>query len=128
MKEDLGKRPVLVIGGSAQDFLGEYMAGGVVILLGLGNTQHRGNFIGTGMHGGVIYIRGDVDDSQLSKDVGVFELEENDKDILTLYVTEFASYFDLGVNFVDISKEHFLKLLPTTKRPYGQVYAHRSSQ
>jgi glutamate synthase domain-containing protein 3 len=35
MKEYQGKKPVLVIGGTAQDFLGEYMAGGVLILLGL---------------------------------------------------------------------------------------------
>jgi glutamate synthase domain-containing protein 3 len=62
MKEYGDKRPVLVIGGTAQDFLGEYMAGGVLILLGLNlkDEQHRANFIGTGMHGGVIYIRGKV--------------------------------------------------------------------
>jgi len=33
MKEYLDKKPVLVIGGTSQDFLGEYMAGGIVILL-----------------------------------------------------------------------------------------------
>lgn len=127
MKEDLKKRPVLIIGGSAQDFLGEYMAGGIVILLGLGDTSHRGNYIGTGMHGGVIYIRGDVRDSQLSKDVGAFELDEMDKNILKQYIAEFLSYFDLGVDVMDVLKKNFLKLLPATKRPYGQVYAHRKS-
>ena len=35
MKEYQDKKPVLVIGGAAQDFLGEYMAGGIIILLGL---------------------------------------------------------------------------------------------
>ena len=35
MKEYGDKKPVLVIGGTAQDFFGEYMAGGIVILLGL---------------------------------------------------------------------------------------------
>ena len=35
MKEYEGKRPALVIGGTAQDFLGEYMAGGVLVVLGL---------------------------------------------------------------------------------------------
>ena len=35
MKEYEDKRPVLVIGGTSQDFLGEYMAGGIVILLDL---------------------------------------------------------------------------------------------
>ena len=61
MKEYQGRKPVLVIGGTAQDFLGEYMAGGVLILLGLNlgeGEHHRARFIGTGMHGGVIYLRG----------------------------------------------------------------------
>src|SRR4030042_575555 len=35
MKEYKDKKPVLVIGGTAQDFLGEYMAGGILILLGV---------------------------------------------------------------------------------------------
>jgi glutamate synthase domain-containing protein 3 len=41
MKEYEDKRPVLVIGGTSQDFLGEYMAGGIVILLGLGGRPIR---------------------------------------------------------------------------------------
>ena len=48
MKEYKDKKPVLVIGGSAQDFLGEYMAGGILILLGLnlGKGEHlKANFI-----------------------------------------------------------------------------------
>ncbi|MFQ5901330.1 MAG: hypothetical protein ACE5IH_07220, partial [Thermodesulfobacteriota bacterium] len=42
MKEYENKKPIIVIGGTAQDFLGEYMAGGVVILLGLrhGNASY----------------------------------------------------------------------------------------
>jgi glutamate synthase domain-containing protein 3 len=57
MKEYEGKRPCLVVGGTAQDFLGEYMAGGVLVVLGLELQEgepHRARFIGTGMHGGVI--------------------------------------------------------------------------
>ena len=34
MKEYAGKRPSLVVGGTAQDFLGEYMGGGVLAVLG----------------------------------------------------------------------------------------------
>src|ERR1035437_202010 len=67
MKEYKEKKPVLVIGGTAQDFFGEYMAGGVVILLGLNlkkGESHKQNFIGTGMHGGVIYLRGTVEKHQ----------------------------------------------------------------
>ena len=59
MKEYEEKRPVLVVGGTAQDFLGEYMAGGIVILLDR-LTSSIGNSIGTGTHGGAIYLRGTV--------------------------------------------------------------------
>ncbi len=39
MKEFEDKKPALVIGGSAQDFLGEYMAGGAIVLLGLDQAE-----------------------------------------------------------------------------------------
>ena len=35
MKEYLDKKPIMVVGGIAQDFLGEYMAGGTLLILGL---------------------------------------------------------------------------------------------
>ncbi len=60
MKEYGEKKPSVVVGGTAQDFLGEYMAGGVLVILGLTldkGERHHANFIGTGMHGGVIYLR-----------------------------------------------------------------------
>jgi glutamate synthase domain-containing protein 3 len=63
MKEYQGKKPQLVIGGTAQDFLGEYMAGGVIIVLGLNLCEGEcctARFVGTGMHGGVIYERGNI--------------------------------------------------------------------
>ncbi len=40
--------------------------------------QHKARFIGTGMHGGVIYIRGDIDDHQLGKEVDRAELDDED--------------------------------------------------
>ncbi|MFO7772884.1 MAG: hypothetical protein R6V59_02920 [Dehalococcoidia bacterium] len=125
MKEYLDKRPVLVIGGTAQDFLGEYMAGGVLILLGLNlgeNEHHRARFIGTGMHGGIIYMRGSVEDYQLGKEVGVAELEEDDHRILRQFVAEFAAHFDYDAE--EIVSHKFTKLFPRWLRPYGRLYAH----
>ena len=52
MKEYGEKRPVVVIGRDAGSFLGEYMAGGVVVVLG-----ETGDYLARGMHGGVIYLR-----------------------------------------------------------------------
>ncbi len=123
MKEYLNKRPLLVIGGTAQDFLGEYMAGGVVVLLGL-NATHSANFIGTGMHGGVIYIKGKVGKHQLGKEVGTFSLNEKDKKILEDCVGKFTEHFDVGIDQKDILHGDFIKILPVSKRPYGRVYTY----
>ena len=125
MKEYQGKKPVVVIGGTAQDFLGEYMAGGVLILLGLNlkkGERHRANFIGTGMHGGVIYLRGNVEDYQLGKEVGVTELKEDDRQILHQFIGEFTTHF--GYETEKILKHKFIKLFPRWLRPYGRLYAY----
>ncbi len=125
MKEYGDKKPVVVIGGTAQDFFGEYMAGGILILLGLNlreRERHKANFIGTGMHGGVIYLRGSVEGYQLGKEVGVATLEDKDYKILQEFVGEFALHF--GYDAVGILKHKFIKLFPRWLRPYGRLYAY----
>jgi len=129
MKEYQDKKPALVIGGTAQDFLGEYMAGGVLIVLGLGlngDGHHKANFIGTGMHGGVIYMRGRVEEHQLGKEVRDtacrVSTDGNDRDIIERYVSKFAKYFDYDAK--DILGAEFTKLLPLSHRPYGRIYAY----
>ena len=125
MKEYGDKKPVVVIGGTAQDFPGEYMAGGILILLGLNLTEeecHKAKFIGTGMHGGVIYLRGSIEDYQLGKEVGVAELEEKDYQILQKFVGEFAAHF--GYKAEGILKHNFIKLFPRWLRPYGRLYTY----
>jgi len=135
MKEYQDKKPVLVIGGTAQDFLGEYMAGGVLIILGLNPSglspqgrslgegeRHKAKFIGTGMHGGVIYLRGSVKDFQLGKEVGIAELDEKDRLLLKQLVGEFAQHFSYDAE--EILKHKFAKLFPLYLRPYGRLYAY----
>ncbi len=125
MKEYQGKKPVLVIGGTAQDFLGEYMAGGIMILLGLNlgeGEHHKARFIGTGMHGGAIYLRGNVEEYQLGREVGIAELEENDFHILQQFVGEFADHF--GYDTGEILEHKFIKLFPRWLRPYGRLYTY----
>jgi len=125
MKEYRERKPALVIGGTAQDFAGEYMAGGVLILLGLNlkeGENHKANFIGTGMHGGVIYLRGSVEEYQLGKEVGVAQLEDTDRKVLKQLVGEFAAHF--GYDAGEILKHKFIKLFPRWLRPYGRLYAY----
>jgi len=125
MKEYQDKKPMVIIGGTAQDFLGEYMAGGILILLGLNLKEgdgHKANFIGTGMHGGVIYMRGEVQEFQLGKEVGVAELDESDYLILKGLIGEFAHHF--GYDAEEILRYKFTKLFPLYLRPYGRLYAY----
>lgn len=125
MKEYQEKKPVLVVGGTAQDFLGEYMAGGILVLLGLnlnGDQRHQANFIGTGMHGGVIYLRGGVESYQLGQEVGAADLEDEDRELLQGLVGEFAAHF--GHRTEEILSHKFVKLYPRCLRPYGRLYAY----
>ncbi len=125
MKEYKDKIATIVVGGTAQDFVGEYMAGGILILLGMNLRQgksHKAKFIGTGMHGGVIYIRGNVEEYQLGKEVGVAELDKADIKILHRLTGEFAENF--GYDAAEILKKDFIKLYPRSLRPYGRLYAY----
>ncbi len=125
MKEYGDTRPVIVIGGTAQHFLGEYMAGGVLIVLGSqlhDGQMHTARYIGTGMHGGVMYIRGRVDQRFLGKEVGVEALDADDRQVLERHVRAFAARMSLPA--APLLEGEFMKLYPRTKRPYGRLYAY----
>ena len=124
MKQYDGKRPLLVIGGTAQNFLGEYMAGGVIVVLGLTlrpGERHKANFVGTGMHGGVIYVRGPLDRRQLGEGVQLDEVEGKERLLLARLVGEFARHFACDAQ--EIIAGDFVKLTPVSLRPYGDLYA-----
>ncbi|UMZ73819.1 hypothetical protein [Natranaerofaba carboxydovora] len=123
MKAYKDKIPVLVVGENTGDFLGEYMAGGVLIVLGLNTPQDKspvGDYVGTGMHGGTIYIRGHVDEDQLGKEVSKIELNDKDKKILKDNIETFCNYFDKDLN--KLIDSEFIKLEPVSTRPYGRLY------
>lgn len=134
MKEFGEHKPLVVIGGRARDFFGEYMAGGELILLGLDETGALANdalvgeFVGTGMHGGAIYIRGAVTPEQCGKEVGIFEAGEEDFAILKPHIERYAQVFaaDFGKEpreLVDeLLAQPFSKLVPVSSRPYGNLY------
>ncbi|NPV26442.1 MAG: hypothetical protein HPY81_03085 [Firmicutes bacterium] len=124
MKEYRRQVPVMVIGGTAGDFFGEYMAGGIIILLGLEQTDRpiAGDYLGTGMHGGVIYVRGEVDPAQLGKEVVVMSITPADEVVLDQHLSEFCRDFNL--DYAAIRNKPFIKLVPTSHRPYGRLYAY----
>ncbi len=125
IKEYQDKRPIIVIGGTAQHFLGEYMAGGVLLVLGLTlepGEQHTANFIGTGMHGGVMYLRGEVDDLQLGREVGRVPMEPADHQLVRGLIQEYCGYF--GGEPEAILRRSVTQLIPLSLRPYGRLYAY----
>jgi len=123
MKEYLNNKPFMVVGGTAEDFLGEYMAGGVMVVLGLTlgeGEKHKSRFVGTGMHAGIIYVRGEI--SNLGKEVRVMNTNETDLDQIRCLVKEYCGYFNADEEV--IMKGKFVKIVPYSNRPYGRVYAY----
>jgi glutamate synthase domain-containing protein 3 len=123
MKQYQKKIPKIVIGHTAGDFLAEYMAGGVIVILGLDlkeGEKCKARFVATGMHGGVIYERGDI----LEPEMGTKTLPAGKRDmqVIETLVKEYASHF--GANAEEILKVKFKKILPLSKRPYEKLYNH----
>ena len=115
----------VVVGGCAQDFFGEYMAGGTMAILGLDRKPGQpiiGNFCATGMHGGKIFIREHVDPLLLGREVSIFDLDEADWADLSKLLSEFGA--DFGDDLSALKREEFIKLEPVSARPYGNLYAY----
>ncbi len=125
MKGFLDQIPHIVIGGVAGSFLGEYMAGGVLVLLGLDrstSTPIAGPYLGTGMHGGVIYVRGQVAEHRVGAEVGILEPDEEDVARLEEVLGEYCD--DFGLDVAEVMSEPFIKMIPISHRPYGNLYTY----
>lgn len=116
--------PLIVVGGYARDFLGEYMAGGEIVVLGLGEDGGPvvGSYVGTGMHAGVMYIRGEVAPHQLGKEVRVQQPAPADEARIRDIVTDYCSVMRIDRDAV--LEKPFVKISPYTSRPYGRLYAY----
>jgi glutamate synthase domain-containing protein 3 len=125
MKEYESQVPVIIAGGTAHDFYGEYMAGGVQILLGLNSKPGEniaGHFTGTGMHGGVIYLRGGFEEHTLAKEAAITPMEDADYKLIRKHLKPFCK--DFGLDMEKIMERDFTKLAPPSARPYGGYYAY----
>ena len=123
MKEFREMRPVLVIGKNAGSFLGEYMAGGTIVLLGLDMKRGEklfGTHCASGMHGGKIFVRGSFPKDNLSSNIKVVGLDKQDEKELAGYVKKYCKYF--GEDRAKIMSKPFKKLVPATSRPYADLY------
>ena len=121
MKAYMEKTPVIVVGGRTGSFLGEYQAGGYIIVLGLyGEEKITGYFCGTGMHGGKIYLRTKNLPKDLPPQVNAAKATEADKKEIEKYVAEFCVYF--GKNEEEILSSDFYVLTPNSANPYKTLY------
>lgn len=115
--------PLLVVGGVAGDYLGEYMAGGVIVLLNLAEeAQPAGYMVGTGMHGGAIYVRGTIDPTQVGAEVGFQDLSDQEWEFLQGVLAEF--FGDMQLPARQFARSEFTKLYPKSRRPYGNLYSY----
>lgn len=122
MKAYRDKVPSLIIGGRAGSFLGEYQAGGRIVVLGL-HTDGKpvvGNFPCTGLHGGKVFLRGSLDGVCFPPQVTVTpatsadlaELEPLVKTFCTLFALDAAKILDAPITVVT----------PDRENPFRQMY------
>lgn len=114
--------PSIVIGGSAGCFLGEYQAGGTIVVLGLTSDPDRpivGDFCGTGMHGGRIVLRTDRPPVGLPPQIicraatdDIAEIEP----LLRGYCERFGGSVDRLLG------DRYYLLVPNSRSPYRQIY------
>lgn len=125
MKEYRQHKPVIVIGGRVGSFLGEYQAGGVIVVLG----QHTdglpviNNFSGTGMHGGKMYIRCEKLPKSIPEQVSAKVSCGRDIEELCEIIKDYCSYFP-EYDADELLNAKFTALTPNGANPYKQMYVH----
>ncbi len=124
MKAYEDRKSVLVIGGRAGSFLGEYLAGGIIIVLGLGyeGKNITGYFCGNGMYAGTIYLRTEnvpqnLSDKLIKRSVSTEEKER----IIRPIITDFASVFSIQAE--RCLEGSFIAIEADKSKSYSQLYA-----
>jgi glutamate synthase domain-containing protein 3 len=145
MKEFGDKRPVICYGGTVKQYCGEYMAGGLIVVLGLDfkgaiidpkkpidkdNIDRKKvknapgpivqSDLAGGIHGGAVYIRGQVGDELLGIYAVKDEIDKEDKEILEPIIERFCEHFNVDPDF--IWDAGFTKIRPFSSRPFGKHY------
>lgn len=122
MKSYEEKVPVIVVGGKCGSFLGEYLAGGIIIALGLDydDKDVLDSFCATGMHGGKIFIRTNKLHAKITPQICASEATEEELSEIAPFIKEFCECF--GVPEKEIYSKSFQVLTPNSSNPYKQLY------
>lgn len=122
MKAYREKQPTLVIGGHTGSFLGEYQAGGLILVLGL-HTDGKpitGNFPCTGMHGGKVVLRGDFSNIQFPDQTRLHPATQEDLSEIRPALERFCSLF--GYDPQKLLQDPYTVITPDSSNPYRQLY------
>jgi glutamate synthase domain-containing protein 3 len=122
MKEYSGTKPSIVVGGTAKDYLGEYMAGGTLVILNRKGDSERspiGLSVGAGIHGGKILVHGKVEKHQLGPGATLGQLTGEDVHELEHLIEEFEEAFKVQV---PRDWESYVKIVPLSSRPFSGHY------
>lgn len=122
MKAYQDKVPQLVIGGTAGSFLGEYQAGGVIVVLGLGAGDKKivSNFPCTGMHGGKMFLRSSCEGVRFPPQVTANPVTDEQMEELKPILEEYCALFDCDL--AEVLNAPFTVITPDTANPYRQMY------
>ncbi|MSS19291.1 GltB/FmdC/FwdC-like GXGXG domain-containing protein [Pseudoramibacter porci] len=122
MKAYQDKQPVIVVGGCVGSFLGEYQAGGTILVLGLGSQDSSpiGNYCGTGMHGGNMYIRSAVKPEFLPPQVSIELCDSKDMAVIQPLIDQFCEYFDIKEDI--LRDKPYYHIFPNADNPYKSLY------
>ena len=122
MKAYRDKVPQLIIGGTAGSFLGEYQAGGVIVVLGLdaGKKPIVSNFPCTGMHGGKLYLRSDCAGVRFPPQVTARPADAEEIAALRTFLLDYCAAFGYDIDM--LLQAPFTVVTPNTANPYRQMY------
>lgn len=117
--------PVIIAGGSAGSFLGEYQAGGTIIILGLDRTDGKPPvhyYCAAGMYGGRIFLRCEKMPTVLPPEVDASWATEDELAGVCKHVKDYCKVF--GASYDQIMSGKFILLKPTGINPYKKLYVN----
>jgi putative selenate reductase len=123
MKEFGDKRPVMIVGETIGDYVGEYMAGGTIVVLGIGLAKGQSpvaRHVASGMFGGRIFIRGKVVSDQVGNGAVLQKADREAIEALLPCLEEYAGVFDIDPGI--IAEGPYYIISRAGGRPYGNLY------
>ncbi len=119
MKATKEKQPLIIIGGVVQDFFGEYLSGGTLIVLNLNNELRCcGRYCGSGAHGGSIYLRLSEQSQAIYLKDRIQKVSNEKKQLIDDALIEYAN--DLQITLPETME--FYEVILNDKNPYEGLY------